>query len=146
MLKRIIKSKFGMSIAEASIALAVILMVSMGGITVIAAGTTSSARSDEYQYMRIAISNAYEYHLYAQSSSDVINKMDEIYKNGASMNKNGKYRYGKTGSTEFVINGSYYTLEVDVPIEKPDAYTFKATLTDKSGKVVNEYDYNKFEG
>ncbi len=145
MLKRIIKSKFGMSIAEASIALAVILMVSMGGITVIAAGTTSSARSDEYQYMRIAISNAYEYHLYAQSSSVVINKMDEIYEKGAPMNENGKYRYGKTG-TEFVINGSYYTLEVDVPIEKPDAYTFKATLTDKSGKVVNEYDYNKFEG
>lgn len=145
MLKRIIKSKFGMSIAEASIALAVILMVSMGGITVIAAGTTSSERSDEYQYMRIAISNAYEYHLYAQSSSDVTDKMDKIYEKGAPMNENGKYRYAKTG-TKFVINGSYYTLEVDVPIEKTNAYTFKATLTDKSGKTVNEYDYNKFEG
>lgn len=142
------KSKFGAGIAEAAIALAVILTVSMGGITVIGAGATSNAKTEEYQYMRIAMSNAFEYHKYAHYSHNVTDKMDLIYKQGAPMNKDGKYTYSPSGSGLFLY-GNYYTLVVNVPLHTSGAeHTFEATLTDrKSGKIVLRYDdYVRLEG
>lgn len=161
MFKRIIRNKFGVGIAEAAIALAVILMVSLGGITVIAAGTTSGAKTEEYRYMLTAISNAFEYHLYDSNkkySEEIKNprfkemeeKMKAIYGNDGTMNKDGKYIYGKIddkNSTQIFINGDYYALVFDIKLDYPEAdYTFKVTLTDKkSDTTVYQNDYNKFK-
>ena len=147
MFKRIMKSKFGAGIAEAAIALAVILVVSMGGITIIGAGSISNAKTEEYEYMRLAISNAFEYQKYAGNDNKVYDNLKLIYDKGGSMNKDGKYEfYNYSGVT---IRGNYYTLTIKVWLGYGSVdSTFVATLTDRnSGQVVLKYDgYKRYDG
>ena len=159
MIKRLLNTKVGAGMTEAIIALAVILLVSMGGITVISSGTIANDKTAEYQYMRLAISNSLEVYKFSALKTDaqlrsVKNKMDTIYQLSpptGEVEYKCEYSTDNGGNIKITFNGKNYNLYVHMYVQgdkyQNEDVEFYAELKDKDdAKTLMTYGYNKYTG